>query len=85
MGVGVLAEGARLSGRRAGTTAFFVAAIVPDERSQLRHARKRHDLVVREEIGQWGPPIDQLKAGGRSLLADSALSLEELVVALGRS
>ena len=30
-------------------------------------------------------PIEQLRAGGRSLLADSALSLEELVVALGRS
>ena len=30
-------------------------------------------------------PIDRLRAGGRSLLADSALSLEELVVALGRS
>ena len=30
-------------------------------------------------------PLEKLKAGGRSLLADSALSLEELVVALGRS
>ena len=30
-------------------------------------------------------PIERLRAGGRSLLADSALSLEELVVALGRS
>jgi ABC-2 type transport system ATP-binding protein len=30
-------------------------------------------------------PIERLTAGGRSLLAESALSLEELVVALGRS
>jgi hypothetical protein len=30
-------------------------------------------------------PIERLKAGGRSLLADSALSLEEIVVALGRN
>jgi ABC-2 type transport system ATP-binding protein len=30
-------------------------------------------------------PIEKLKTGGRSLLADSALSLEELVVALGRN
>jgi ABC-2 type transport system ATP-binding protein len=30
-------------------------------------------------------PIDRLTAGGRSLLAQSAISLEELVVALGRS
>jgi ABC-2 type transport system ATP-binding protein len=30
-------------------------------------------------------PLDRLRAGGRSLLSDSALSLEELVVALGRS
>jgi ABC-2 type transport system ATP-binding protein len=30
-------------------------------------------------------PLEHLRAGGRSLLADSALSLEELVVALGRS
>jgi ABC-2 type transport system ATP-binding protein len=30
-------------------------------------------------------PVEKLRAGGRSLLADSALSLEELVVALGRN
>jgi ABC-2 type transport system ATP-binding protein len=36
-------------------------------------------------LDQRVTPIEKLQAGGRSLLADSALSLEELVVALGRS
>jgi ABC-2 type transport system ATP-binding protein len=36
-------------------------------------------------IDQRLTPIEQLRAGGRSLLADSAVTLEELVVALGRS
>ena len=36
-------------------------------------------------LDQRVTPIEKLEAGGRSLLADSALSLEELVVALGRS
>ena len=36
-------------------------------------------------IDQQVTPIDRLRAGGRSLLADSSLSLEELVVALGRN
>jgi ABC-2 type transport system ATP-binding protein len=36
-------------------------------------------------LDQRVTPLERLKVGGRSLLADSALSLEELVVALGRS
>jgi ABC-type multidrug transport system ATPase subunit len=36
-------------------------------------------------LDQQLTPIERLRAGGRSLLAESALSLEELVVALGRS
>ena len=35
-------------------------------------------------LDQRMTPIDRLKADGRTLLSDSALSLEELVVALGR-
>jgi ABC-2 type transport system ATP-binding protein len=36
-------------------------------------------------VDQQLTPIDRLRSGGRSLLADSALSLEDLVVALGRN
>jgi len=36
-------------------------------------------------LDQQMTPIERLRASGRSLLADSSLSLEELVVALGRS
>jgi ABC-2 type transport system ATP-binding protein len=36
-------------------------------------------------LDQRVTPIERLKAGGRSLLGESALSLEELVVALGRN
>ena len=38
-----------------------------------------------ETLRQRQTPLEKLRASGRSLLADSALSLEELVVALGRN
>jgi ABC-type multidrug transport system ATPase subunit len=59
------------------------AAGVEREPGVLVQQRDQHRWRVL--LDQRLTPIDQLKAGGRSLLADSALSLEELVVALGRS
>jgi ABC-2 type transport system ATP-binding protein len=55
------------------------------EREPGVHVQDRDPHRWRVLLDQRLTPIERLSAGGRSLLADSALSLEELVVALGRS
>ena len=59
------------------------AAAVEQEPGVLVQHRDPHRWRIL--IDQRLTPIERLRAGGIPLLADSSLSLEELVVALGRN